>query len=146
LKDFEKDPTSLARDLLARPEDGRIKMLLTALSLRFRRANQALFRQGAYEACEVEGPRASQAVAFARTGSGKAAIAVAGRFFARFGGAPPTGEAWRETRLTLPEDLRGAEYREVFTNRPLSSGGQLDLEEVFAVLPVALVEVRSLRA
>jgi (1->4)-alpha-D-glucan 1-alpha-D-glucosylmutase len=145
LREFEKDPIALAKKLIEQPEDGRIKMLVTALSLRFRRANEWLFRKGGYAACDVEGRRAPQAVAFARTGREKAVVAVAGRFFTRFGGgAAPVGDAWQDTRLTLPHGLQKSEYREIFTNRALTptADGALELEQVLAVLPVALVEVR----
>ncbi len=150
LSQFEEDPVALARELFRRPEDGRIKMLITTLSLRFRRANEWLFRKGGYEACKVEGRHSAQVVAFARTGREKAVIALAGRFFSRFGdaGALRAGEAWRDTRLTLPRGLERGAHREVFTNRFLSttSGGSLDLEEVFAFLPLALIEVRTSHA
>jgi (1->4)-alpha-D-glucan 1-alpha-D-glucosylmutase len=149
LATFERDPTRLARDLLANPDDGRIKLLVTALSLRFRRANEMLFRQGGYHRCEVEGRCAPQVIAFARATPEKAVVAVAGRFFTRLGqrAEQPVGDCWRQTVLKVPQHIQRGEFRDVLTNRvlPVQSDGdsRLDLEQVFAVLPVALIEVRT---
>ncbi|HEX9297871.1 MAG TPA: malto-oligosyltrehalose synthase, partial [Polyangiaceae bacterium] len=148
LSALERDPAALARELFQRPEDGRIKLLVTALALRFRRANEPLFRDGGYERCDVEGRSASQVVAFARTGRDKAAVAIVGRFFTRFGerAGAPVGECWRETFVKVPAWLERHEFRDILTNRLLPRKSNdacvLDLEQVFATLPVALIEVR----
>jgi hypothetical protein len=73
---------------------------------------------------------------------------VAGRFFTRLGQRAelPVGESWGQTVLKVPEQLAQGEFRDVLTNRVLrasSDGGpRLDMEQVFALLPVALIEVR----
>jgi len=147
---FERDPVSLANALLASPEDGRIKMLVTAIGLRYRRANSALFRDSDYWPCDTQGPRASQVVAFARVGRGKGVIAVTGRFYLRFRAAAdlPVGACWAGTRVAVPEELRTASFRDVITGRrlvPESGGAFLAVDRVLEHFPVALVEAKRER-
>ena len=146
----EREPIALAQELLRAPEDGRVKMLLTALALRHRRANATIFRDSEYTACVTEGPRAPQVVAFGRLSPNRAVLVVTGRFFTRLGerASRPVGEPWAETDLVVPDALRGASFREVFTGRHLSpvhhdDGARLRLDDVFEHLPVAWIEAQA---
>jgi (1->4)-alpha-D-glucan 1-alpha-D-glucosylmutase len=136
-----RDPRGLADRLMAQPEDGRIKMFVTMRALGFRREQQRLFQQGSYERLTISGKCASHAVAFARTFEGQAAVAAAGRHYARLGaaGTPPTGALWADTKLILPTALAGRRWRDTLTDRMVGSDGALPLAEVFAHLPVALL-------
>jgi (1->4)-alpha-D-glucan 1-alpha-D-glucosylmutase len=129
----------------AAPEDGRIKLWITAAGLRLRRARRSLFERGNYQPLAPLGKAAEHVFAFARTDGDQAALAVVGRFFRRFaatlGPAPPIGTAWGDTRLTLPASVSGRRFRDALTGRLLASDGDsLSLAAVFEDLPVALLE------
>jgi (1->4)-alpha-D-glucan 1-alpha-D-glucosylmutase len=140
------DPMAFIENLLARSEDGRIKLFITSRALNFRRAHAELFTRGRYEPLRATGGRAESVVAFARTHEEDAAIVVAARFFTRLGigRAGPlllSAQAWADTRLPLNES--GVRYRDVFTRREFTTreDGALALSEVLSPLPVALLEV-----
>jgi (1->4)-alpha-D-glucan 1-alpha-D-glucosylmutase len=126
--------------------DGRVKLLVTARALALRRSVPRLFQNASYEPLAVSGPRAAHVIAFVRRSGTDAVMAVVGRHHAALAsaGPHPVGEeAWRDTVVVLPEGLAGRRYREALTNRPLrsSTAPQLRLDDVFAHLPVALIEV-----
>jgi (1->4)-alpha-D-glucan 1-alpha-D-glucosylmutase len=60
------DVTEFVDGLLERPEDGRVKMYVTARALNFRRGRAELFSRGAYVPLRAAGRRADSVVAFAR--------------------------------------------------------------------------------
>jgi (1->4)-alpha-D-glucan 1-alpha-D-glucosylmutase len=137
--------TALVKNLVGEPEDGRVKLFLTSRALRFRRERRELFAQGEYVALAATGRRADNVVAFARRRGEQTAIAVAARLFISLGaarGVSPVGaEVWEETELTLPETIAHGRYRDVFTGAEFETGaGSLRLAEVFAHMPVALLE------
>lgn len=139
LESLPAEGESSARELLEKPDDGRIKMYVTRAALRFSRGRRPLFDRGDYLPLEVRGPRADHVCAFARTWEGMAALAVAGRFFLRLGADGP--EPWRGTDLALPPSLAEGGWRDVFTGRILKDeGGVLPLSETLAVLPIALLD------
>jgi (1->4)-alpha-D-glucan 1-alpha-D-glucosylmutase len=143
------------------PEDGRIKLWVTAAALRARRRNREALELGEYRPIATVGPAAAHVFAFARTArapssgrargqngrqngqhAGQVVIAVVGRFLASFGVERPCGPAWDGNRLSLPEALAGRTFREVLTDRivnPTGDGG-LPLPDVFRHLPVAILE------
>lgn len=98
---------SLLRELLAHPEDGRLKLYLTYKALTFRRAQRTLFLSGDYWPLTVSGRRREHLVAFLRQhGEQYALIAVPRLLFSLApSGKPPTGrQLWRDTMLQLPEE------------------------------------------
>jgi (1->4)-alpha-D-glucan 1-alpha-D-glucosylmutase len=126
------------------PNDGRIKLWVTAAALRLRRARRSLFEDGAYQPLVARGRTAEHVFAFARSEGQEAALAVAGQFFATLGAARPTGSAWGDCRLMLPAELTGRRFRDALTGRVLSAeGDSLPIASVFEHLPVALVETVS---
>ena len=52
LRAFERDPLKLANELVRRPEDGRIKLLVSALALRQRRSSGRALRAGRLPAAD----------------------------------------------------------------------------------------------
>jgi (1->4)-alpha-D-glucan 1-alpha-D-glucosylmutase len=137
------DVTEFVEGLLEQPEDGRVKMYVTARALDFRRARRELFARGQYLPLRAAGRRAESVVSFARALGGEAAVVVAARFFTRLG-TGRTGplrlsrEAWGDTRLHLGE--WAGRYRDVFSGREFDAGdGELRLAEVLSPLPVALL-------
>jgi (1->4)-alpha-D-glucan 1-alpha-D-glucosylmutase len=144
---------SLVEQLLAEPEDGRVKLYVTSRALNFRRQQRSLFMAGDYLPLEAAGRRSRCVVAFARRHEGREALAVAGRFFTRLGVAS-TGEsdvlrlepeAWGDTVLRLGSGVAGARFRDIFTGQELTvregeGGRHLPLAELLSPLPVALLE------
>ena len=139
------DTTEFVKSLLEKPDDGRVKMYVTARALNFRRERAGLFSRGRYAPLAARGRRAENVLAFARTRGEDACVAVAARFFTRLGvrteGALSLrAEAWGDTQLQLG-DLGAGRWRDVFTGREFDArdGGALRLAEVLSPLPVALL-------
>jgi (1->4)-alpha-D-glucan 1-alpha-D-glucosylmutase len=157
--DRVQDAKGAAR-LLESLEDGRIKLFVMSRTLRFRGEHRALFDDGEYVPLEAEGKRSDCVVAFARHSAsdknkkGKTVLVVVPRFITRLQNegpgevANPVGEMWKGSELVLPEDaFSGAKvrFRNVFTGEIIEArmaGGRsrLALDEVFATLPLALLE------
>jgi (1->4)-alpha-D-glucan 1-alpha-D-glucosylmutase len=139
------DTTDFVKGLLERPEDGRVKLYVTARALSFRRERAEMLARGRYIPLEAQGRRAENALAFARAHNDEACVAVAARFFTRLGvGAEGrlalSAEAWGDTTLPLGE-LGAGRWRDVFTGREFDANddGALRLSEVLTPLPVALL-------
>jgi (1->4)-alpha-D-glucan 1-alpha-D-glucosylmutase len=128
--------------------DGLVKLYVTSRALGFRKLHGDLLAEGAYIPLRVNGGRQKHAIAFARTLGRRCLIAAAGRFFMELGmGNPnPVGEAvWGESVLLIRRDCIRPAYRDVFSERTIETvrrNGKhlLPLAEVFAHLPVALLE------
>ena len=154
------DPAGLAAELLAVPEDGRIKLYVLHRALALRRRAVALFGEGAYLPLEATGRRAGHIFAFARClpesvpagrRAPRAAIVAVARFTMALG-APraPVGRAvWGDTalRLETPEGevLPAGAWRDVLTGaehrpRRARGGERLPLATVFRHLPLAVLE------
>jgi (1->4)-alpha-D-glucan 1-alpha-D-glucosylmutase len=115
--------------------------------LSLRREHAELFRDGSYEGLAVEGPLARQVVAFARRHEGRTLVVIAGRLFAGIaqrgadGGAPvlPEADAWRGTRVVLPDGLGSARLANALTGDALAADGNVvPLEEAFRRMPWAV--------
>ena len=151
----QRDPAGLAERLLASASDGRVKLFVTSRALRLRRERRDLFDTGDYLPLPVSGARARHVIAFARGAGERPVIALAGRFFAALTGGgtePLTASAWGDTQVSLapvlPKGGRAPRLREALSGRtltPATADGQpaLRLADVFAHLPVALVEVSA---
>lgn len=104
----EAGKRAYAAALIAKVEDGRIKMHVTRQLLRLRRDNPALFLEGSHAPIDSTGRNARHVVAFARTLASDAVIAVAARLSRTLtgGSAAPIGDnVWGDTRVFLPESL-----------------------------------------
>jgi (1->4)-alpha-D-glucan 1-alpha-D-glucosylmutase len=128
--------------------DGLIKLLVTSNALCFRKSHLELLTRGSYLPLRAAGDRQNHVVAFARRNGGQCAIAATGRFFMGLGAETrkPVGEtAWGDSALLLRRDCVFPAYRDVFTRRTIEAAHRngkraLPLAEVFAYLPVALLE------
>ncbi|HEX2570954.1 MAG TPA: malto-oligosyltrehalose synthase, partial [Polyangia bacterium] len=141
----EAELPALAERLLRHPEDGRVKLLVTLRGLGLRRARRELFERGEYRPLEAQGGHAEQVVAFGRRLGEEEVVALAARGFVGLGMPErlPLGPAvWRDTAVALGEGGRRARYRDVLTGRVVVTrdSGALVMGEVFAHLPVALLE------
>jgi (1->4)-alpha-D-glucan 1-alpha-D-glucosylmutase len=138
-------PPGRASELRRTWRDGRVKVLATAACLHARAAAPGPFAQTAgYVALEPAGEQASSVVAFYRSGAdGSAAVAVTTRLASRLHAASddlPSGEAYAGTVVDLPGNAAGR-YRDALTGREIATDGRLDLADVLAELPVALLVV-----
>jgi (1->4)-alpha-D-glucan 1-alpha-D-glucosylmutase len=130
------DPEKLARDLLERFEDGRVKLYVIHRALLERRAQSELFLRGDYERIDA-GPNA---VAFMRSFEEARLICCVPRLTHRLtGGAAPwaLGDVWKKAAFDVPH---GGRYRNAFTGATLEvNRGTLQLSDVFHDFPVALL-------
>ena len=142
------DLIKLVGQLIANPQDGRIKLYLTSRALRFRRARQDLFAEGDYLPLATRGQKENHVIAFARASANQTVVVVTGRLFTRLGdlNQPPTGSnVWGDSTVALNHESAAELYRDVFTGQRIraeriGAGVELPLAEVFAHLPVALLE------
>jgi (1->4)-alpha-D-glucan 1-alpha-D-glucosylmutase len=142
---------SLLRELLARPQDGRLKLYLMYKALNFRRQQRDLFLRGDYRPLAAAGPRQAHVVAFARHHGEAWALVAVPRLIGKLSpsGKPPIGpRLWRGHALQLPEDAPqrwvNALTGEAIASRQADGGRRhLPLTEVFKRLPVALLATSS---
>src|SRR6185369_16695414 len=135
LDESRTDPRALLGELRSKYADGRLKLLVSSRLLRLRAAEPSLFQSGytpldAGESC----------VAFGRGASGCDLICAVTRFPFRVtrGRAPwPLGGHWGT--IALKGEGIGGRYREIFSGRTLEVEKQLQLSELFADLPIAVL-------
>jgi (1->4)-alpha-D-glucan 1-alpha-D-glucosylmutase len=134
--------------LLARWEEGTVKLYLTRRALHCRRENRALFREGAYVPLSCEGERKGHICAFARQDGATAVLIVVPRLLARFlpfaCPLPAGGEIWKNTALVLPEGLAGTPFHNVLTGERVEAGRSagkrlLPLASLLSLFPVAML-------
>jgi (1->4)-alpha-D-glucan 1-alpha-D-glucosylmutase len=140
-----KGLVSLVRDLVARPQDGRIKLYVTSKTLNVRRAQHNLFTQGAYVPLTASGARQDHVVAFARHVDNHWAVVAIPRLLMTFSPSakpferlrvridrfprlamklspstkPPVGKRlWKETLIHLPDGAPSG-WQNVFTGEEL---------------------------
>jgi (1->4)-alpha-D-glucan 1-alpha-D-glucosylmutase len=135
-------------DLSAWAIDGRLKLLVTAAGLRLRRRHPDLFLRGVYLPLVAECPVRGDCIAFARTHGDDAAIVVAPRLclglYSPDRPMPLGGDAWKTSRIMLPQALRERVFRNVVTGQQLSAThvgetAWLFVGELFERLPVAML-------
>src|SRR5262245_43472462 len=142
------DALGLARELVARKEDGRIKLYVLSRALRCRRDHPDLFARGAYLPVEPTGPRAGHAFCFARRREDPFALVVAPRLVATMlpqGDRGPVGsDVWGDTSLRFPDALCGVRWRNVLTGEvhEPAAGRGLAVARMLSDFPVALFEGR----
>ncbi len=133
-------------DLVAHWPDGRIKLFLTAVGARARRARPDLFLDGDYRPLEVQGARSEHVIAFARHAGPDVLVAIVPRLTAGLPGPghlPLGPEAWADTVVAWPE-AAPRPLRDLLTGRriePAASVGHatLSVADALAICPVALL-------
>jgi (1->4)-alpha-D-glucan 1-alpha-D-glucosylmutase len=146
-----QDRPGLCRELLQHPDDGRVKLFVHAELLRYRRANEALFRTARYEPLQTQGPEAERLIAFCRVaglregGVRELVVAVPRLVFAFVDQGLPLAEAFTGTNLVLPGAGRGTTLRSLFTGREVPveagpAGGTVPAAALFEDFPVAVLE------
>lgn len=127
--------------------DGRIKLFLTALALRWRSRHPLVFSRGEYIPVRARGLRRNHLVAFARRHGANVIMVVVPRLTMTLaaGRAWPVGDAcWTQTTLLLPKQLAVGEFCNLTTGErvtPRDESGRrvLRMEQVLTVCPVALL-------
>ena len=138
LEAFATTPvTETIPDLLRTLDDGRVKLFAMQRTLAVRNAHRAVFDSGAYTPLEVSNPE--HAFAYLR---GDDALVILPCFtYTLTGGKAeiPLGEQWAGMHVALPEGAP-ATWLNAFTGKEISSANSaLELEEVFADFPVAIL-------
>jgi (1->4)-alpha-D-glucan 1-alpha-D-glucosylmutase len=144
--------SQLIADLVANRADGRIKLYTLWKTLGLRRDHPGLFSNGRYVPIETRGAAKDHVCAFGRKTQQRAVIVVVPRLVAGLLGdseRPPMGEAvWSETEILLPQQARGARFRNIFTNETLECRAasaeegapcRLPLSAILASFPVAVL-------
>jgi (1->4)-alpha-D-glucan 1-alpha-D-glucosylmutase len=138
--------TSLATELLQRPEDDRVKLFATTTMLRARRAAHDVFHSGRYQPLTVEGSARQHVFAFARILGERQTVVCVPRLVATLApdGNPPIGELWGDTRIRVPDEAPRC-YRQAFTGACATVTGETESKwiraaEVFAHFPIAFLE------
>ncbi|MGH9349672.1 MAG: malto-oligosyltrehalose synthase [Vicinamibacterales bacterium] len=133
--------------VMANPGDDRLKLMVTARLLGFRRERHDTFAVGGYEPIAFEGSRRDHAFGFARRHDGRDVLVIVPRLIAGLlpdADVAPLGErVWGDTRALVPHRA-AAGYRHVLTGECLpSTNGSLKLAAVFARAPVAVLDSDS---
>ena len=134
-------------DLLARWQDGRIKLMVIAKALALRTSERDLFERGESIPLDVTGGRRECIFAYARRLGDRLAVTCVPRLVATLSpdvASPPLGAVWGDTRIVLPgtaadgrlsDRLTGATLvPEVLDGRPT-----LPASAIFSRLPVSLL-------
>jgi (1->4)-alpha-D-glucan 1-alpha-D-glucosylmutase len=149
LDEIECDPSDAAQrrsrlaELVAKPEDGRVKLHVVRAALHTRRRHPELFLRGRYVPLLAQGPGREHLVGFARRHDELHAIVMAPRLLASRVLEPdrlPTDNAiWEGTSVTLPSGWP-AEWRCALSGESVPAGsGVLSASDAFRWLPVALL-------
>lgn len=143
-----KGRAGLADELVDTISDGRIKLYVTAMALRCRRAHPGLFAVGSYSPVEPVGEKAEHVFSFVRRHQDRSALIAAPRLIAKLmpnsTDSPLGRTTWGDTMLPLPEELGDRLWRSVFTGETLTAVAHqgrpaLPAARVFARFPVALL-------
>lgn len=135
-------PEPLLRERLELPEDGRVKLYVTVRLMRTRRAHAELFSGSGYERLHPTGAHAQHVFAFARTGPGGPAVAIACRWPLTLTGgtAPPTGsQIWGDTAVSVPGEWP-RRWDCAISGRAIEArDGTISIGETLDPMPVALL-------
>jgi (1->4)-alpha-D-glucan 1-alpha-D-glucosylmutase len=128
--------------------DARIKLFVTACSLRLRRSRPDLFLRGDYVPLHDDVTVPGGVLAFARQRDGEVILVLVPRLVAGLttpeNPFPLGGEAWRTSRVMLPPELAGRTYRNVFTSEEVRPVRHRDAPWIFVAealqtCPVAIL-------
>lgn len=142
-----EEDTARVAHLTEHWDDGRIKMLITSVGLRLRRADPDLFLCGEYVRLAPDVPLAADVVAFARVLGPRTIVAVVPRHIAALAGSDarwPRGTDWKTSRVLLPAAVPGQDFVNVITGERLrrtTARGEswIFVGEALRVAPVALL-------
>ena len=137
---------AFVRDLAGAWPDGRIKLWVTALTLRHRQRHPEVLLEGEYLPLFPD-PADTNVVAFGRRSGAHTVVVVAARHVARLaGGRWPVGDDWGDRGVVLPGHP-GLTWCDRLTGHSLvpSDDGRVGFRDIFALLPVAWLEATGSR-
>ena len=135
------------QQMLATPQDGRLKLYVIWKTLCLRKQHPELLRRGEYLPVAVDGCKANHIVAFIRSFEDTEALVIVPRLVSCLLGevdGPPIGsEIWKDTHLLLPACSCSKVYRNVLSGeRPqlqrIGEHLRMDISTSFTHLPLAL--------
>jgi (1->4)-alpha-D-glucan 1-alpha-D-glucosylmutase len=135
----EETREAFLRDLVATPEDGRLKLHVIRSALAARRARGAAFRSRSYLPLEASGVSGFRVVAFGRGDGGERLVAAVPRRLGRLEGSPTDPGVWQDTVVPLPGDWPRRWSCALSGRSLVARTDGLPVAELFAVLPVALL-------
>ncbi len=127
------------RDMVADPEDGRLKLHVIRTALAARRERGAAFRSRSYVPLEASGRAGFRVVAFGRGDADERLIAVVPRRLGRHEGGPTEPSLWDDTLLPLPADWPRRWCCALSGRSLVARPDGFPVAELFALLPVALL-------
>ena len=146
LRELDDRGATAIPELVANAPDGRLKLFVTAWSLRLRRELPDVFGGGEYLPLTTEVPVSGDVIAFVRRAGDDVVIVAAPRLCARLEceGPPVGAECWKTSRIMLPESLHDRTFQNVFTGedvRPMTRAGEawIFTGQIFSQLPVAIL-------
>jgi (1->4)-alpha-D-glucan 1-alpha-D-glucosylmutase len=147
------DQGEFARELVDQRLDGRIKLYAIWKLLDFRRHHAGFFATGRYIPLDATGAKQEHLCAFVRKTPQCAVLIAVPRLVAGLIGSsasPPIGaDVWSDAELLLPQQTRGARFRNIFTGEivdvapPSDAEGspcRLAVSSVLRTFPVAVLE------
>lgn len=133
---------NLVQELVANPENGHIKLYVTASALRYRAQNESLFMKGDYIPLQVTGKHADNICAFLRVHKGDIALVAVPRLVVQLteGQAimPLDDTVWDDTLIHLPESYRNT-YENILTGEQFPVVANISAGSIFKHFPVALL-------
>ena len=131
--------TAKPDELLQEWPSGRIKMFLIHRLLKFRKEQVELFNRGDYFALRASGTFSDACIAFGRRLDGAWMVVLAPRLSSRIG-FPPVGDAWKDTTIGIPPDLKIEQMQEIFSGREIGlQNRQIKVADAMSVLPFAVL-------
>jgi malto-oligosyltrehalose synthase/4-alpha-glucanotransferase len=125
--------------------DGRIKLWLVQRLLQLRREQEDLFTQGDYVPLGVEGAYKEHVLAFARKYKRKWLIVAVPLHTAHIAGEQKKGPLeidWKDTRIQLPRQLKGA-YTSLVGGASSKVEKGVPVKDLFRHLPLALLSMEA---
>lgn len=136
------DILGLINELLAAPQDGRIKLFLIHQALKARNQNCELFKSGDYIPLDTEGRFAQNVIAFARRKQDAWAITIAPRFLVSLikeGELPFGREKWDDTRIIFPEEIPLGSCKDAISAETVNIQNNTLVGDILNRFPVSLL-------
>jgi (1->4)-alpha-D-glucan 1-alpha-D-glucosylmutase len=145
---WQKQPSTLIKDLLKNRTDGRIKLFLMLRGLAARNYFRNVFRSGAYHPLTATGEQAEHVVAFIRHKGEHTVVTVVPRFLTDLiepNTLPLKKAVWGESAIEIP-GAGQAKWKNWITNEPIKLSDQPLVGDLLSQFPVALLVSENHRA